>query len=274
MGSESPATAQVLVFDSGLGSLSIGGEIHRRLPGVSLRYLMDREWFPYGLRSESSLQERIVQLVHRAVAISPPDLIVIACNSASTTVLPRLRAELSIPIVGVVPAIKPAAALSQSKCIGVLATPGTVSRGYTRQLIADFAADCRVILQGDGELAAIVEQGFLTGNMDQSALARSMTAFEQHEGFETMDTIVLACTHFPLVKDELAKHWPRPMLWVDSGEAIARRVADLLQLDPDDDDDDRVTSEHQALITGEQGLPGALRERLHQHWHIGRFERI
>lgn len=271
MPSESSAAAQVLVFDSGLGSLSIGGAIHRRLPDISLRYLMDREWFPYGSRSESSLQDRIVELVHSAVAISPPDLIVIACNSASTTVLPRLRAELDIPIVGVVPAIKPAATLSQSKCIGVLATPGTVSRSYTRQLIEDFAADCRVILQGDGELATVIEQGFLSGDMDQAALARSMRAFEQHEGFESMDTIVLACTHFPLVQGELAKHWPRPLQWVDSGEAIARRVADLLQLNPADNS---VNTKHQALVTGKQGLPESLRQHLQQHWHIGRFDRI
>ncbi len=267
--------AKVLVFDSGLGSLSIGGEIHRRLSHVSLRYLMDREWFPYGLRSEASLQERIVQLVHRAVAQDTPDLIVIACNSASTTVLPRLRAELSIPIVGVVPAIKPAAKLSQSQCIGVLATPGTVARTYTQQLIKDFASDCRVILQGDGELASVVEQGFLSGELDQAALARSMKAFEQHAGFETMDTVVLACTHFPLVQRELAKHWPRPLQWVDSGEAIARRVADLLQLPimPEAQDHHR-SPRHEALVTGSAGLPGALQQRLRQHWHIDRFSRI
>lgn len=267
--------AKVLVFDSGLGSLSIGGEMHRRLRKLQLRYLMDREWFPYGLRSESSLQDRIVQLVHRAVALDAPDLIVIACNSASTTVLPRLRAELSIPIVGVVPAIKPAAKLSRSRCIGVLATPGTVSRSYTHQLIADFAGDCKVILQGDAELASVIERGFLSGELDQIALARSMKGFEQHPGFESMDTVVLACTHFPLVQNELAKHWPQPLQWVDSGEAIARRVADLLQLETVSGAQSINTNpEHEALVTGEAGLPEALRQRLREQWHIGRISPI
>lgn len=217
----------MLVFDSGVGSLSIGAEIHRLLPALDLLYVMDRGGFPYGLWQEAALVEHICRRVNEVLQREPATMLVMACNSASTAVLPALREQLSIPVVGVVPAIKPAAALSCSKVIGLLATPGTVSRPYTAQLIADFAADCEVISLGNAELAPAVEALFWQGSSPADCLAGIAAAFRADPRYPQMDTLVLACTHFPLVQQELAQLIPQCQ-WVDSGQAIARRVASLL----------------------------------------------
>lgn len=226
-----PRTHRVLVFDSGVGSLSIGAEIHRLLPELDLLYVMDRGGFPYGLWQEAPLVEHICKRVEEVLQREYATMLVMACNSASTAVLPALRERLSIPVVGVVPAIKPAAALSRSKVIGLLATPGTVSRPYTAQLIADFAADCEVIAVGNGELAPAVEALFWQGASPKDCVATIADRFRAHPRYHDMDTLVLACTHFPLVQTELAA-FIRHCQWVDSGQAIARRVASLLGTDP------------------------------------------
>ncbi len=221
------AAPTVLVFDSGVGSLSIGGEIHRRLPHLNLIYAMDSGGFPYGEWEEAALSAHICATITALVEQTRPDLLVVACNSASTTVLPALRARLTLPVVGVVPAIKPAAALSRSRVIGLLATPGTVRRQYTAQLIKDFAADCCVISVGSSALAPAIEQQFWEGT-DHPELYQTLAAeFAHHPRSAEMDTLVLACTHFPLVAVQLREYFPGVHL-VDSGEAIARRVESLL----------------------------------------------
>ncbi len=221
------AVPTVLVFDSGVGSLSIGGEIHRRLPHLNLIYAMDSGGFPYGEWEEAALSAHICATITALVEQTRPDLLVVACNSASTTVLPALRARLTLPVVGVVPAIKPAAALSCSRVIGLLATPGTVRRQYTAQLIKDFAADCCVISVGSSALAPAIERQFWEGT-DHPELYQTLAAeFAGHPRAPDMDTLVLACTHFPLVAAQLHEYFPRVSL-VDSGEAIARRVESLL----------------------------------------------
>lgn len=219
---------QVLVFDSGVGGLSIVRHLRSALPGARLSYLADTEFFPYGMLSEKQLVERILGLLQRAEAELQPDLIVLACNSASTIALPRLRQQITIPIVGVVPAIKPAAQLSDSKVIGLLATPGTVNRHYTDDLIAQFAPQCEVLRLGTSELVAMVEQQ-LWGNIQAEQAFQSVLApLLQDPRWQQLDTMVLACTHFPLVRDQLARAAPTVRHWVDSGEAIARRVQHVL----------------------------------------------
>ena len=224
---QTPHTPRVLIFDSGVGSLSIGAEIHRQRPDIDLLYIMDRGGFPYGEWQEAALVEHICREVTAVLAEEPADLLVMACNSASTAVLPALRASLSIPVVGVVPAIKPAAAISQSGVIGLLATPGTIARPYTAQLIEDFAREHCVIAVGSKELAPAVEALFWGEPVAEAVWQRAVAELEQHPRFPELDTLVLACTHFPLVKNQLAAHLP-PLQWVDSGEAIARRVDHLL----------------------------------------------
>tara|TARA_R110001583_G_scaffold461_7_gene4320 strand:+ start:1317 stop:2126 length:810 start_codon:yes stop_codon:yes gene_type:complete len=220
-------TPRVLIFDSGVGSLSIGAAIHDLLPEIDLLYVMDHGGFPYGEWPEALLTEHICATVCRVLATHKVDLLVMACNSASTAVLPALRSQIAIPVVGVVPAIKPAAALSQSGVIGLLATPGTVSRPYTAQLIQDFAAHCQIIAVGSPELAPAVENFIWHEHALDAVLSRVKTAFSQHADFAAMDTIILACTHFPLVQPQLSVLLPN-INWVDSGQAIARRVAFLM----------------------------------------------
>ena len=224
-------TPRVLIFDSGVGSLSIGAEIHRRLPGIDLLYVMDRDGFPYGSWQPEALVAHICDTLEKLLQQHAADLVVVACNSASTAVLPALRARISAPVVGVVPAIKPAAALSRSRVIGLLATPGTIARPYTRQLIDDFAADCTVIPLGSALLAPAAEAQFHSGVSADATCQQVMAELLARPRATEIDTIVLACTHFPLLQAQLAAQGAAlapEVTWVDSGEAIARRVETLL----------------------------------------------
>ncbi|MEX1032234.1 MAG: glutamate racemase [Cellvibrionaceae bacterium] len=215
----------ILVFDSGVGALSIIAEIRRQLPGLSITYASDNAFFPYGTKTEDALVARVDRVLHALVAQAPPDIIVIACNTASTVALPRIREHFRMPIVGVVPAIKPAAQMSTSKVIGLLGTPGTVSRPYTLQLIRDFAADCEVISVGSSELVALAEHKLRGGKLDLDAVKGALAPLR---AASQLDTVVLACTHFPLIKQELSEALGKAVEWVDSGDAIARRVTHLL----------------------------------------------
>jgi len=213
---------RILMFDSGVGGLSILQEIQHKLPVVQVRYLMDNQLFPYGIQPDEVLVERIVNLC-RAHS-EGCNLIVMACNTASTIVLPALREALDIPVVGVVPAIKTAAQHSQSNCIGLLATPATVDRFYIDRLIADHAKDTEVIRLGSSELVRLAEDSFLNGQTDMEQLGQILAPLKAHK---TMDQLVLGCTHFPLLRDQIAQLLPNVTL-TDSGEAIARRSEYLL----------------------------------------------
>lgn len=218
----------VLVFDSGVGGLSIVAEIRRALPHLRISYASDNGFFPYGTKSESELITRVEQVLWSLLEHSRPDLIVVACNTASTVALPFIRERFAMPIVGVVPAIKPAAQISTSKVIGLLATPGTVSRPYTHQLIADFAADCEIISVGSSRLVELAEDKLRGRPIDLDVVREALQPLVGAEHFAALDTIVLACTHFPLIQQEIGAALGKDVNWVDSGEAIARRVRDLL----------------------------------------------
>jgi glutamate racemase len=218
----------ILIFDSGVGGLSIAEHVRDMLPFAAIDYVADNALFPYGLLQDSRLIERVCLIINQAISSNKPDIIVIACNSASTLVLPTLREKLGIPVVGVVPAIKPAAKISKSKVIGLLATPGTILRDYTDELIGEFARDCEIIKVGSSELVQLVEQKVAGTPPTQNNLEEVLRPLTNHPRWQNMDTIVLACTHFPLIKQELAITAPNIKYWVDSGEAIARRVKSLL----------------------------------------------
>lgn len=215
------STARVLVFDSGVGGLSILQEIRQQYPDCLYFYASDNAAFPYGIKSEHELVERVDHVVHQLQDMTQADIIVIACNTASTVALPRIRERFSQPIIGVVPAIKPAAMISQSKVIGLLATPGTIERDYTQQLIDTFASDCHIVPVGSSELVILAEKKLRGELIAPEQLQHIVEPLAQHS---EMDTLVLACTHFPLLKDELRTALPHIHHWVDSGEAIARRV--------------------------------------------------
>jgi len=213
---------KVLVFDSGVGGLSILTEICRRLPCCDYVYACDNEAFPYGTKTEDELVARVDAVLKALIAHIEPDLIVIACNTASTVALPKIRAHFPKPVVGVVPAIKPAAQFSRSRVIGLLATPATIRRPYTQGLIDEFASDCTIIPVGSAELVTIAENRLRGIAADISALEKILAPIFADP---RTDTLILACTHFPLLRAELEQASPRGIQWVDSGEAIARRVA-------------------------------------------------
>lgn len=219
------ALAKILVFDSGVGGLSILQALQQALPACEYIYASDNEAFPYGTKNAKFLIERVHCVLQTLIEKNQPDLIVVACNTASTLVLPSIRQHFSIPIVGVVPAIKPAAMQSKTKIIGLLGTPGTVARTYTKDLINQFADDCEVISVGSAELVTLAEQALRGEPAPLETLSEILKPLFDNK---QLDTIVLACTHFPLMKKQLLGASPRPVNWVDSGEAIARRVSSLL----------------------------------------------
>ena len=221
--------ARALIFDSGIGGLSVAAHIRGLLPDLSLVYVADDEFRPYGNKTEAQLNARLPQLLATLEVMCTPDVIVIACNTASTTALPGIRAAVKAPVVGVVPAIKPAAATSKSKSIAVLGTPGTVRRDYVDGLIRDFASDCRVILQGSTALVEMAEQKLSGGAVSPADIKAQLAPIFDAPGGGEVDAIVLACTHFPLLVPELSAAAPRTINWVDSGSAIARRVQSLVK---------------------------------------------
>jgi glutamate racemase len=229
--------AKILVFDSGVGGLSILQAIqsHKDIDAFAHQWLFcsDNEFFPYGTKSEIELIDRVRRVLRAVAEQYQPDIIVIACNTASTVALDAVRAELSVPIIGVVPAIKPAALLSKTRSIGLLATPGTIKRNYTQQLITDFASDCHITLLGSTDLVEMAEDFLRTGRMDKQQLADILAPLSEAIRNHQLDSVVLACTHFPLLIDALKDVLPEVSYWVDSGDAIARRVIWCLNTLPD-----------------------------------------
>jgi glutamate racemase len=219
---------RVLVFDSGVGGLSVFDAIAGSGLALELDYAADNAWLPYGLKSDAELRARVPALLHSLVQQWGPDLVVVACNTASTIALDAVRAALTVPVVGVVPPIKPAAALTRTGVIGLLATPATVRRTYTNDLITQFAADKRVVRFGSSALVDIAERKLRGEPGDATALAEEMQGLFGAPGGNEIDVVALACTHFPLIAHELAATAPRQCVWLDSGEAIARRVGNLL----------------------------------------------
>lgn len=214
----------VLIFDSGVGGLSVLQEIRQRLPGAELHYLMDNAFFPYGIKPDDVLIQRIVNVCSQAVSELNPDMLVVACNTASTLALHHLRTVLPIPVVGTVPAIKVAAGQTSSGHIGLLATPATVNRPYTDQLIDDFAGHCQVHRFGSANLVQWAEDFLQTGTITPALKSHLAPWIDANPA---MEHVVLGCTHFPLLRAELEEYWPH-IRWIDSGSAIARRVESLL----------------------------------------------
>ncbi len=219
----------ILIFDSGVGGLSVLAAVRARLPAARYTYASDNGFFPYGTKSAVELVPRVADVLARLQRSCAPDLLVIACNTASTVALPVLRACIEQPVVGVVPAIKPAAAQSRSGVIGLLATPATVERAYTQQLIDDFAGRCTVRRLGSSELVALAEAKLRGATVDSKTVRAIIAPLFAGSAGAALDTVVLACTHFPLLGPELAAAVPHPVAWIDSGAAVARRVAALLE---------------------------------------------
>ena len=224
-----PDGGRVLVFDSGVGGLTVAEEIAALARGLTVDYAADTGFFPYGDKSDEALRARLPDVARALVAAADPDVFVIACNTASTLALPEVRAVLDIPVVGTVPAIKPAVAATRTGVIGLLATPGTLSRDYTANLIHQFAAGVDVVQLGSVELVRLAEAHAAGESVSDAAFAAVQAPLFEGEGGARIDTVVLACTHFPLVRDRLIATAPRPVAYVDSGAAIARQTLRVLQ---------------------------------------------
>jgi glutamate racemase len=223
--------APILFFDSGVGGLSVLGPTRALLPNAPIIYAADSAGFPYGKRSDADLAVRVPELLERLVERFQPRLAVIACNTASTIALDHARAALDLPIVGTVPAIKPAAEISKSRVIGVLGTEATVRQPYVDDLAARFAADCTIVRHGSPELVELAEAKLAGHDIGVDAVkAAALPMFTAPNG-ERIDTVVLACTHFPLLAEELGAAFPN-VTYVDGGPGIARRIAYLTRGQP------------------------------------------
>jgi glutamate racemase len=218
----------ILVFDSGLGGLSVYREVARARPDARFVYAADDAMFPYGRIEEGRLAKHIVGLMEALIAAHHPDLVVIACATASTIALPTLRARFAVRFVGTVPAIKPACAASSTRRVSVLGTEGTVQREYTRALIREFAGGCKVTLVGSPRLASLVESKFNGEPVEDAAVAAEIAPCFVDDGGARTDTVVLACTHYPLLRDDILRLSPWTVALIDPAPAIARRVVELI----------------------------------------------
>lgn len=223
--------APLLFFDSGVGGLSVLQPTRALLPLAPIVYVADNAGFPYGARSEEDIAARVPALLAPVVERFRPRLVVIACNTASTIALDTVRGALDLPVVGTVPAIKPASEMSNSRVIGVLGTQATVRQPYVDDLAARFAADCTVIRHGSPELVELAEAKLAGHQVSIEAVrAAAQPMFDAERGAD-IDVVVLACTHFPLLDDELRAAFPGVKL-VDGGPGIARRIAHLTREQP------------------------------------------
>ena len=251
----------ILLLDSGLGGLTVFAEVRKVRPDARFVYVADDAAFPYGALPEDLVLSRVVGLVDGLVRRHAPDMVVIACNTISTVVLPHLRHRFDIPFVGTVPAIKPAAVASRSRLISVLATPGTVARDYTRGLVEAYAGDCRVELVGSRTLAPLAEAAMRGDPVPDEAIADAIAPCFVADGGRRTDVIALACTHYPLLLDRLERLAPWPVLWIDPAPAIARRVTQILG-DPPRAAVASPVDDPAAFFTGGGILDGALRRVL------------
>lgn len=221
--------APILFFDSGVGGLSVLEPTRALLPNAPIVYAADSAGFPYGKRTEAEIASRVPALLGRLVERFHPRLAVIACNTASTIALDHVRSALDLPVVGTVPAIKPAAEISRSRVIGVLGTEATVRQPYVDDLAAKFASDCTIVRHGSPELVELAEAKLAGEPVTLDAVCAA--ALPMFEANDRIDTVVLACTHFPLLVGELEAAFPG-ITYVDGGPGIARRIADLTKDQP------------------------------------------
>jgi glutamate racemase len=220
---------RILLFDSGMGGLTVARAVRDTIPEAELVYSADNAAFPYGAWSEPDLVRRVVMVMGRLLERVEPDIVVVACNTASVIALAALRQAHGVPFVGTVPAIKPAAQVTKTGLIGVLATPATAKREYTYDLIHQHAFDCRVFLHGARNLAAIAEAKLRGTPPDREELLEEIAPVYRRRDGKATDVVVLGCTHYPLLLDELAEAGPWPVTFIDPAPAIARRAADVLK---------------------------------------------
>lgn len=219
----------ILVFDSGVGGLSIYAEVRETLPNANYLYVFDNEAFPYGEKTDQFIVDRVIAIIGAIYRQHTLDLVIVACNTASTISLSALRAHFLCPIIGVVPAVKPSASLTRNGIVGLLATRATIHRSYTHDLISQFAGNCQILHVGTGEMVDIAEAKLHGEIVSLPVLHKLLRPLLR--ATKPPDTVVLGCTHFPLLSQELKMVLPKGTHLVDSCSAIARRAAWLLKHD-------------------------------------------
>jgi glutamate racemase len=261
-------SAPILIFDSGVGGLTVLGELRKLLPEAPVIYVADTAGLPYGEKTEAQIAARVSGLLGRLAERYSPRLVTIACNTASTIALGMVREVLEVPIVGTVPAIKPAASMTKTGTIGLLGTGATIRQAYVDNLEAEFAADKTLLRHAAPELVAAAEAKLRGKPVDPGAIARAVEGLRGQPGGDKIDTVVLACTHFPLLEDELAAAFGPGVQFVHGAEGIARRIAHLTR-----DQKFLRKSPDAALVTGDlseaQRLAGVLKSYGLEH-----FERV
>jgi len=220
----------LLVFDSGIGGLGVAEQIRRVQSSARLTYLMDNGFYPYGEKPDAVLVARILETIGAGINASKPDAVVIACNTASTIALGHLRETFSLPFIGCVPPIKPAAAASLSKNIGLLATPATIRRPYLTELIEKFAGDCIIHSLGTPLLADLAEQKFRGATVDLPQLEAAIAPLFARSA--AIDAIALGCTHYSFLLPELSQLHPG-LSWFDPALPVARQVQKITSMLPD-----------------------------------------
>ncbi|MGB5723732.1 MAG: glutamate racemase [Parasphingorhabdus sp.] len=217
----------LLFFDTGVGGLSVLRETMKLLPNAPIVYAADYAGLPYGMKSEAELAARVPALLGRLVERYKPILVTIACNTASTIALDHVRSALNIPVVGTVPAIKPAGTLTKTGVIGLLGTRATIRQPYVDRLAADFASDKILLRHAAPDLVYAAEAKLRGETPDPRVIKEAIAGLIDQAAGEQIDTIILACTHFPLLKDELSEAAQRPIQFIDGAQGIARRIANL-----------------------------------------------
>jgi len=223
------SSAPILLFDSGVGGLTVLGEVRKILPEAPVIYAADNAGFPYGAKTEAEIAARVSGLLGRMAERYHPRLVCIACNTASTIALGMVREVLHVPIVGTVPAIKPAAAMTKTGVIGLLGTEATIRQGYVDRLEDEFAQGKTLLRFAAPRLVEAAEAKLRGEKSDPSAIREAADGLRAMPGGEKIDTIVLACTHFPLLEDELAQAFGPGAAFVHGAAGIARRIAALTQ---------------------------------------------
>jgi glutamate racemase len=221
------AAAPILLFDSGVGGLTVLAELRKLLPEAPVIYAADTAGLPYGTKSEAEIAARVAGLLGVLSERYKPRLATIACNTASTIALGMVREVLNIPIVGTVPAIKPAAAITKTGAIGLLGTEATIRQGYVDRLEAEFAADKKLIRHAAPGLVAAAEARLRREPIEPAVFASAAAGLRAQPDGSEIDTVVLACTHFPLLHSELAAAFGKGVTFVDGAQGIARRIAHL-----------------------------------------------
>lgn len=250
----------ILVFDSGLGGLTVFSEVLKARPDARFVYAADDAGFPYGRLSEPVLVARVLAVMERLIGLHDPELVVIACNTASTLVLPHLRERFSVPFIGTVPAIKPAARATRTGYVTVLATPATVARDYTRDLVETYAGGCKVKLVGSRRFAGFAEAELAGAPVPDEELLAELEPCFVRDGEGRTDVVALACTHYPLLLPRLEKLAPWPVTWIDPAPAIAKRLVQLIG--PPVPGHEADENEALAVFTGGAGISAALRDAL------------